>query len=279
MRQKNFDKKSWHNSLKHKIFRYLKLVTHWRVPLRNFSALWDKKLLTKNRDTPPSPLIHKFFRYQKFCETQKGSPTKIFGTVRQQIFHRKSWYSPHRHKVFRYPKFSETQTGPRRNFSALWDKKKFNKKSWHNSLKHKIFRYPKLVTHWRVPLRNFSALWDKKLLTKNRDTPPSPLIHKLFRYQKLCETKKGSPTKFFGTVRQQIFYRKSWSSPHRHKVFRYPKFSETQTGSRRNFSALWDENVSTENRDTLLHRVQKSVVELMFVKTLWELISKQLFCF
>ena len=50
--KKKFDTKSWHNSLKHKIFRYPKLVIHWRVPLPNFSALWDKKLLTQNLDTP-----------------------------------------------------------------------------------------------------------------------------------------------------------------------------------------------------------------------------------
>ena len=27
--------------------------------------------------------IPNIFRYQKFCETQKGSPTNFFGTVRQ----------------------------------------------------------------------------------------------------------------------------------------------------------------------------------------------------
>ena len=32
--------------------------------------------------------------------------------------------------------------------------------------------------------------------------PPTPLIHKVFRHQKLWE-KKGSPTKFFGNVRQK----------------------------------------------------------------------------
>ena len=53
--KKNFDTKSWDKSLKHKIFRYPKLVTHWRVPLRNFSALWDRHFLTENRDTPSSP--------------------------------------------------------------------------------------------------------------------------------------------------------------------------------------------------------------------------------
>ena len=55
LRQKKIDTKSWDKSLKHKIFRYPKLVTHWRVPLRNFSALWDRHFLTENRDTPSSP--------------------------------------------------------------------------------------------------------------------------------------------------------------------------------------------------------------------------------
>ena len=52
---KKIDTTSWDKSLKHKIFRYPKLVTHWRVPLRNFSALWDRHFLTENRDTPSSP--------------------------------------------------------------------------------------------------------------------------------------------------------------------------------------------------------------------------------
>ena len=37
------------------IFRYPKLVKHEGVPLRKFSALWDKKFSTENLDTP-SPL-------------------------------------------------------------------------------------------------------------------------------------------------------------------------------------------------------------------------------
>ena len=72
----------------HKLFRYRKIseTQHRRVPLRIFSALWDKKNSTENLDTPPSPLIHKLFRYRKFFETQRR---------RFQL----------------------------RNFSALWDKR------------------------------------------------------------------------------------------------------------------------------------------------------------
>ena len=35
-----------------------------------------------------------------------------------------------------------------------------------------------------------------------------------------------------------------------HKFFRYPKFSETLKGCPRNFSALWDQKISTEKCDT-----------------------------
>ena len=65
-----------------KIFRYRKFseTQQRRVPLGSFPALWDKKRLTENRDTPslpyPPPLIHKIVRYQKFRETQ-GFPYEV----------------------------------------------------------------------------------------------------------------------------------------------------------------------------------------------------------
>ena len=78
----------------------------------------DKKFSTENLDTPPPLLsINTFSLPDIFWNTdQKGSSTKFFGTVRQQIFDRKSWYFPLRHKTFRYPRPSETQKG----FSTKW---------------------------------------------------------------------------------------------------------------------------------------------------------------
>ena len=67
------------------IFWCPELMKHWRVPLRCFSALWEKKFRGKTWYSPPPP-IHKLFGYRKFSETQ----------------HRRL---------------------PVRNFSALWDKK------------------------------------------------------------------------------------------------------------------------------------------------------------
>ena len=87
---KIFDKKTWHNSLKPKIFRYPKLMTHWWVPLRSFSALSDKKFWQKIVIFPPPPLILiSFSRLEIFRSTdQKGFSTKFFGTVRQNFRHK-----------------------------------------------------------------------------------------------------------------------------------------------------------------------------------------------
>ena len=127
---KVFDTKSWHNSLKPKIFRYPKLMTHWLVPVRSFSALSDKKSWKKIVIFPPPPLILIFFRDQQFSEAQ----------IRKVSL---------------------------RNFSALWDNI-FDTKSWHNSLKPKIFRYPKFLTHWWVPYEVFRHC-ETKFWTQNRD--------------------------------------------------------------------------------------------------------------
>ena len=128
------------------------------------------------------------------------------------------------------------------------------------------------------------------------------------------ETLLGSFTKFFGTVKQTFFdgnlwyhllcinifdipiFWKHWTDAHEiffstvrpkkfdgkrdtplfiHKTFRNQNFFKNSWSPLRSFSALWDKNFSSKNRDTLLHKVWKSVVELMFVRTLWRLISKQ----
>ena len=136
-----------------------------------------KQFLTENRDTPtlprPPPLIHKNFRYQNFCETQKDSPTKMFfGTVKQQSSNRKSWSSPDRHIFFRYPKIMKHWRAPLRNDSLLWEKTILTeKRDTRPLLSLTFFAAKNLLKHRRVPLRNFSALWDKNFSTENLDTP------------------------------------------------------------------------------------------------------------
>ena len=252
---KIFDTKSWHNSLKPKSFRNPKLMTHWWVPLRSFSALSDKKFWQKIVISPPPhpPLILIFFRDQKFSEAR----------IRKVSL---------------------------RNFSALWDKI-FDTRSWHNSLKPKIFRNPKLMTHWWVPLRRFSALSDKKFWQKIVIFPPPPLLslsffetrnfqkhrserflYEIFRH---CETNFSTqnrditlwslksfhtrnlwhteefPYEVFRHRQTKSFDRKSWYFPPPLILifFRDQKFSEAQIRkvSLRNFCALWDKIFDTKS--------------------------------
>ena len=53
----------------------------------------------------------------------------------------------------------------------------------------------------------------------------------LFSIPEISEKLRGSPTKFFGAVREKIFDGKSWYPPFIHKLFGYRKISETQKGS------------------------------------------------
>ena len=158
----------------------------------------------------------------------------------------------------------------------------FDGKSWiaPPSLIPNISRYPELMKQQRIPLRKFSALWDKKFLTENLDTPPpARLCINFFATENfLKQSTDGFLSEIFRHCETTNFWRKIViPAPSLiPNIFRYQKHRRV---TRRNFSALWDKKFSTDNCNILLHKVQKSVVELMFVKTLWKLISKQQFCF
>ena len=78
------------------------------------------------------PLIHELFRSWKSSETQHTRfPYELFGTARQKIFYRNSWFSPLRHKIFRYPKLSETEMGSCSKFFGTMRQKFSNGKSWY----------------------------------------------------------------------------------------------------------------------------------------------------
>ena len=79
-----------------KIFDTRVLLKPGRVPLRNFSILWDKKF--EGKSWYPPLLSIKFFDTRNFLK-QKGSPTIFFGSVRQKFFNRKSWYPSLLHKI------------------------------------------------------------------------------------------------------------------------------------------------------------------------------------
>ena len=126
----------------------------------------------------------------------------------------------------------------------------------------KIFPYQKFSeTQW-FPGVVFSVLWAKKIFDKTLKLPPSFAWN--FSIPEFFRNAEGF-YEFYRRWETKIFQRSLVISP-----LWCIKFSETQIRRvpLRNFSALWNKKFSTENHDTLLHKVQKLVVELMFGKTL-----------
>ena len=137
----------------------------------------------------------------------------------------------------------------------------------------------------RVPLRNFSVLWDKKKFDGKScySLPPPPLlIHKSFRYRKFSETlHRRAPLRDVSVLRHKLIDRKSlYSLPPPSllsiKVFDTKNFLKHREVPLRIFLAPWDKkNQRKFVMLPLLDKIQKSVVELMFVENLWKLNSKQ----
>ena len=117
-----------------------------------------------------SPSLIQTFSVPENSETLKGSPTNIFGTVRQINFDGKSFYSPVSYLSFSVPEFSETLKSSPTNF--------FDSET--NNFRRKILKPP----------------------------PPS-LMHKIVCYPKLSDAPNCSLTKFFGTKGQKILNEKS----------------------------------------------------------------------
>ena len=150
-----------------KLFATRNFLKNGKIPLRNFSALWDKNFSTENCETPYYAWS---FSIPQIFWNIEGMPTNFFGTVRQNYFDGKLWYPLLCIKIFRYPKFSKRFKGCSQNFSVEWDKN-FWQKIVIPLIMHKFFRYLKFSETLKGCPQKFSALWDKKVSTEICDTP------------------------------------------------------------------------------------------------------------
>ena len=128
-----------------KLFETKNFLKNSRIPLRKFSALWDIKISTENRDMPP--LIHKFFfdnrkfpenrkvRLQSFsfrsCETKSSNKTVMPPLLCMKFFDKRIFLKQHQ-SVLQWI------------ISVQWDKN-FDGKSWTPPPLSKLFRYPELL--------------------------------------------------------------------------------------------------------------------------------------
>ena len=148
--------------------------------------------------------MHKIFRYPIYSESQKGSPTNFFGTVRPKLWQKIVIHPPLLLSItfFDTRNFLKHRRVPLRNFWTLWDKKLIAVNSDIPFLCVNFFDTRLFLKHRRVPLRKVLVMWDKNFEKLSWYTPTS-LIKKILRNQKVSETPKCIPTKFFGTQRQK----------------------------------------------------------------------------
>ena len=126
--QNNFDKKWWFPtpSFTPKTFRDTKIVKHERIPQRIFSAVWDKKISTENRDNPPPPSYPQNFSIPENFRNTKAFFNEMFPYCETKQFRRKivMLAASLILKIFRPLNFSEPQQRrvPLWNGSVLWEK-------------------------------------------------------------------------------------------------------------------------------------------------------------
>ena len=160
-----------------KLFETRNFLKNSRFPLRNFSALWDIKISTENRDMPP--LIHKVFSIPEIFWKTEGFLYKVFrfGPVRQKMS-TKPWCPPPSYAwKFLRKNFSETPNCSPMKYFGTVRQKLFDGKSWYPPpplLSIKFFSLSEFFwnTEW-FPGEVFSVLWDKQNFDKTVKLPPS----------------------------------------------------------------------------------------------------------
>ena len=175
----------------------------WNTERFAHDVFWrcEAKVFRRKKVTPHFLCIF-FFPYYNISETQKSSPTKFFGTARLKIFAGKSSNSPIMHKNFGCRKLTNTLRGSPQNIRHCETKTidRIVITLLSKKIDTRIF-----LKHRMVHPRSLLAMWDKK----NSKKVWYPYYPKIICYQNIFETQKGSPTTFFGDVKQKNSA-KSW---------------------------------------------------------------------
>ena len=212
-----------------KIFRDQKLVKHQKIPLRNFSALWDKKFSIENLETPPPPplLSINFFATGKFLKySTEGFTYQIYRHCETKNFRRKKVIPLVCIKFFDTPNFLKHRRDAHEYFQDC-ETKNFRRKNVIPPSMHKFFRYPKFSETFKGCPRNFLPLWDQKFSAEKRDTPF--FIHIFFETKNFLKNSRISLRKFWALWDIKISTGNRDMPPLIHKFFSIPEiFRKTE---------------------------------------------------
>ena len=115
------------------------------VPLQNASVLWDKTISTENRDSRPLPLLSLTFLDTRNFLQHRRVHHEVFWYCETTNFDRNLWYIPRIHKIFQYWKLSDTQNGSSTVCFCTVRQNNFEGKAWYSppsiSLFLNIFRH------------------------------------------------------------------------------------------------------------------------------------------
>ena len=218
---KQFDGNSWYSPPLFSLifFRYQIFRQTQKWSSTNFLRTMIQNFLTEKRDNlsiPPSHFFVIFFDTRIFVEHRRVPLRSLSLLWNNKLF------MEDRGKIcssrnLSIPEFNDNNGFPYEVFRYSETTKPSIEIRYILFLGIKFFDTRNFLKHRRILLPNDSVLLDK--IFRRKIVILAPLIPNIFRFQKFCETQKGSSTKFFGTVRRQISYGKSWHNLLKHNFF------------------------------------------------------------
>ena len=176
---------------------------------------------------------------KNFSETQKGSSTKCFGTVRWNHFDAQSWRPPFFLSLlfFDFKKIWNTERFSTKSFGTMRPKNRLRIVMPTHFLFLNIFRLKKISETQMGSSTKRLGTVRQKLSTENRETPPPPM-HENFRLENFWNTKRF-PYEIFRFWEPKKLTRIVMPAPFVYpNIFQNQKLSETQKGPLRNVSLL-----------------------------------------
>ena len=195
-----------------KLFETKNFLKNSRLPLRKFSALWDIKISTENRDKPS--LIHEFFSIPENFRKTEGFLYKAFrfGPVRQKVSAKPWCPAPLLcMKIFDEKFFWNTKCSPMKNFGALRQKLRRKIVIPPPLIHKKFFPIINFLKHRMVPWRSFLGPVRWKHFRQNREASPSFAWN--FSIPELFRNTEGFSYDFSRHCETKIFQRSSMISP------------------------------------------------------------------